>query len=120
MADHDFHQRARLAYDRFTWLSVLSGGAVVALTAFMDNLAAYGESRELLILALVGLAFTLFVSTGVQIVASAADRWAAGETASPAVLVWEWRLVVLAHLGFLISILLLVSFVINNLQVRTG
>lgn len=116
MADHGLKQRAQLAYERFQWLTALSGGAVIVLAAAMENLSTFRESRELLTLSLIGLAFTLFVSVGVQIVASAADRWAGAETVSPAVLVWEWRLVVLANLAFLVSILLLVSFMINNLQ----
>ena len=115
MADFDFNQRARLAYDRFKWLTALSGGAVVFLTAFVEMLSTNSESQDLLTLALIGLAFTLFIAIGVQIVASAADRWSTQDTASPAILVWEWRMVALAHLSFLVSILLLVSYIINNL-----
>jgi hypothetical protein len=116
MTEFDYDRRARLVYDRYKWLAALSGGAIVFLTGFLDTLTAYTLSHDLLTLALIGLAFTLFIAVGMQIVASAADRWMGQESVSPALLVWEWRLGVLAHLSFLVSVLLLVSFVVNNLR----
>jgi hypothetical protein len=96
MADFDLDHRARLAYDRFKWLAALSSAFVVLLTIFLDTLNTFPASQELLVMALIGLSFTLFISIGVLIVASAADRWLTQESTSPAILVWEWRLVAIA------------------------
>jgi hypothetical protein len=115
MTEFDPYPRAKLTYDRFKWLSALSAGAIVFLVGFLDRLVTFSTSMELLSLAVMGLAFTLFVSIGLQIVASAADRWQT-EAISPALLVWEWRLLAAAHLVFMVSILLLVTFFMNNLQ----
>ncbi len=116
MSEFDAFQRARLAYDRFKWLSVVSGGSIVFLVGFLDKLQSYQVSHTSLVLGVVGLAFTLFISIGVQMLASAADRWDV-DTVSPLLLVWEWRLLALALLSFLISIILLVTYLLNNIRI---
>lgn len=115
MAEYDSFTRARMAYNRSKWLAALSGGAIIYLAGFLDTFQSFQLSQNLLELGLIGLAFTLFVSLGILIVSSAADRWDTDQTVSPMLLVWEWRFLVLSHLAFLVSILLIVSYIINNI-----
>jgi hypothetical protein len=115
MADFDVVTRARLAYDRSKWLTTLSAGALILLTVFLNTIATYQVNAFSMRVALLGFAFTLFVSTGLQIAASAADRWSTTRPISPALLVWEWRMLVLAHLSLLASCLALVDYILNNI-----
>jgi hypothetical protein len=117
MTTFDRETRVRLSMGRNQLLIALSGGSIVFLSASLDVLWNFQVNHDLLVLALIGLAFTLFVSTGLQILASAADRWMT-DTISPALLVWEWRFQVAAYLSFMISGLLLVSYLLENIRVQ--
>jgi hypothetical protein len=83
-------------------LTGISAGSIVFRVVFLPGLQRNEQSRILLVLGLVGLALTLFLATGIQFVASAADRWGEG-TISPALLVWEWRILTATHLAFLLN-----------------
>jgi hypothetical protein len=117
MASFDRETRVRLSTGRNRLLIGLSGGSIVYLAAFLDILQAYRFNHSLLVLALIGLAFTLFVATGLEILTSAADRWMT-DTVNPALLVWEWRMQVAAFFSFMLSGILIVSYLIENIRVE--
>lgn len=116
MAEFDVQTRARTAYDRCKWLSAVSGFSIIFLLGTLFNAETIpAASLPLLVLGLIGLAFTLFVTIGIQIVVSAADRWITSDTVPPLLLIWEWRLLALAHFTFMLSILILLIYFLNNL-----
>jgi hypothetical protein len=116
MATFDRETRIRLSTGRNRLLIGLSGGSIVFLASSLDLLQTYRVNHDLLVLALIAMAFSLFVATGLEILTSAADRWLT-DTISPALLVWEWRFQVAAFISFMLSGILLVSYLIENIRV---